>query len=189
MARLAGLGEARVGRKGNARVLGRTTRHVTPYARTSRWHAAHAACCHVGHNAKADLLLGGGRLPCIFTRGDSRAATCHAHMRHVPWKPTRGLRCGVAWGGAWGCFRLTRGLTRAGSMSTEWAKQQEQLKAAGALCTVTEERKKAIQEQHNAALEEIRQARNKTKVRVRGIVPCCASRSAHVRSSGGEAPA
>lgn len=52
-------------------------------------------------------------------------------------------------------------------MSTEWAKQQEQLKAAGALCAVTEERKKAIQEQHNAALEEIRQARNKTKVRLR----------------------
>jgi len=48
-------------------------------------------------------------------------------------------------------------------MSTEWAKQQEQLKAAGALCAVTEDRKKAIQEQHNAALEEIRQARNKTK--------------------------
>ena len=77
----------------------------------------------------------------------------------------------------------------AGSMSTEWAKQQEQLKAAGALCAVTEDRKKAIQEQHNAALEEIRQARNKTKVRLRRNVPCCASRFAHARSHGGEAPA
>jgi hypothetical protein len=50
-------------------------------------------------------------------------------------------------------------------MSTEWAKQQEQLKGANALCAVSEERKKAISDQHNAALEEIRQARNKTKVR------------------------
>lgn len=49
-------------------------------------------------------------------------------------------------------------------MSSEWEKQQEKLKTTGKLCMITDERRKAVQDETNAALEKLRQERNKNKV-------------------------